>query len=198
MTNLRALVKLTNREVLESSVQIETYTLRHQGTNYDSLLNSEYFQNLRGQERQEAHLELKYECTAQALQYRASFLKGRANKLQDVVNEAERREADKNSFILKLIATIRGNEAKIQELENKIELEKASKLADLADLEIKFQREIMEVKREKTIWKQRASQRERRRKEYQDQRDKMKISNKKLIEENEKLLAKIVQYEASR
>lgn len=114
-------VQLKNHKKIAAIAQhIPTQVLRHEYTNYDLLRQSTEVQKLTEPERSRVIAIIKYECTAQVLQYRAGCLRDRANEMADVYKEINQ----KNSQLLRLIKILQeklfGKDQELQRLETRI------------------------------------------------------------------------------
>lgn len=113
-------VQLRNQAQLAIAQHIPTHELRHGYTNYDTLWRSREVQVLDEPERSRVIAIIKYECTAQVLQYRAGCLRDRAGELEQAYNEITQHKSQLNRFIRKLQEQLFGKDKKIERLEAQI------------------------------------------------------------------------------
>lgn len=162
----RGRVRLRSPKLMESPGHVTTQELRHQCTNYDELRQSREVQSYREPERSKIIAIIKYECTAQALQSRAGFLRDRANKLEDACNELNREKSKLDKLIKTLREIIFGHDKELEQLKAqvaqletknealKIEAEKAKAYEELQTEFEKLQKQYAAVeKRRKELAK---------------------------------------------
>ncbi|MBD2095939.1 hypothetical protein H6F90_12350 [Trichocoleus sp. FACHB-591] len=136
-------VRLRNQKLMEAPGHLKTPELRHECTNYDELRQGREVQLLGEPERSKVIAIIKYECTAQALQYRAGCLRDRANKLEDACNELDREKSRLLKFVKALQEKLFGKDKELEQLKARIarleaenetlrmEVEKAEAYAEL-------------------------------------------------------------------
>lgn len=113
-------VQITNRQLIETTVHIPTQELRHECTNYDNLRFSSQVQSLGEPERSKVIAIIKYECTAQVLQYRAGRLRDRASQLEDAYKEIYQEKSKLLRLIKALQEKLFGKDQDVKKLENRI------------------------------------------------------------------------------
>jgi chromosome segregation ATPase len=113
-------VEFRNEYLIALPDHVETYTLRHECTNYDDLMKSYEVQKLKGFERGLAIAVIKYQCTSRVLQRRVTRLReqmdGIARRLNELDAEIERR----SGIIQALQEIIFRKDKRIRELERQI------------------------------------------------------------------------------
>lgn len=115
-------VRLKNLSIVSSPVHIETYRLRHDCTNYDTLRASSEVLQLDELERSRVIAVIKYQCTAQVLQRRAGFLNSHIAELQNEVQGLAHANTRLQKIIQALQEIIFGKDQDIQKLQNRISI----------------------------------------------------------------------------
>lgn len=115
-------VRLKNLSLVSSPSHIETYRLRHDCTNYDTLRASREVALLDELERSRVIAVIKYQCTAQVLQRRASFLNSHIAELQNEVQDLAHTKGKFQKIIQALQEIIFGKDQDIQALQNRISI----------------------------------------------------------------------------
>ncbi|WP_017297784.1 hypothetical protein [Nodosilinea nodulosa] len=115
-------VHLKNLSIVSSPFHIETYRLRHDCTNYDSLRASREVVQLDELERSRVVAVIKYQCTAQVLQRRAGFLNSHIAELQNEVQGLAQENTRLQKIIRALQEIIFGKDQDIQKLQNRISI----------------------------------------------------------------------------
>ncbi len=113
-------VQLKNHEKIAAAQHIPTHVLRHEHTNYDLLRQSAEVQQLNEPERSRVIAIIKYECTAQVLQYRAGCLRERAQEIEDSYQEISKHRSQLLHLIKVLQEKLFGKDQKLQQLETRI------------------------------------------------------------------------------
>ncbi len=113
-------VRLKNLDMVASPGHIETYALRHECTNYDTLRRSHDVLRLDGLERSQVIAVIKYQCTAQVLQRRAGYLDRHIAELQSEVQDLAHTRSKFQKIIQALQEIIFGKDQDIQALQNRI------------------------------------------------------------------------------
>lgn len=115
-------VQLKNKEKIALLARhIPTQELRHEYTNYDLLRQSVEVQQLTEPERTRVIAIIKYECTAQVLQYRAGCLRDRANELEDSYKEISKHRSQLLRLIKVLQEKLFGKDQELRQLETRID-----------------------------------------------------------------------------
>lgn len=114
-------VQLKKQEKIAATAQhIPTQVLRHEYTNYDLLRQSAEVKQLTEPERSRVIAIVKYECTAQVLQYRAGCLRDRANEFADAYKEINQHKSQLLRIIKVLQEKLFGKDQELQQLETRM------------------------------------------------------------------------------
>ncbi len=128
-------VRLKNRETVAAPGHVDTPTLRHTCTNYDTLRTQPEVLRLEEPQRSRVIAVIKYECTAQVLQRRAGILKDRVADLQSTTHDLEQDKTKFKQLIRALQEIIFGKDQDIQKLQNRISILEAENEALVAEAE---------------------------------------------------------------
>ncbi|MUL36905.1 hypothetical protein [Gloeocapsopsis dulcis] len=114
-------VQLKKQEKIAATAQhIPTQVLRHEYTNYDLLRQSAEVKQLTEPERSRVIAIIKYECTAQVLQYRAGCLRDRANEFADAYKEINQHKSQLLDLIKVLQEKLFGKDQQLKQLETRM------------------------------------------------------------------------------
>ena len=124
-------VKLRNTQLIGDPQQINTQTLRHECTNYDELWKSSAVQQLSGIDQDRMVAVIKYSCTSQVLQRRASLLRVQIADIEKSYEGLEGERSKLASVIAKLKRALFGkmqeNEALQRQVKALITQERSAK-----------------------------------------------------------------------
>lgn len=115
-------VQLRNHSLASNPNHVETFKLRHECTNYDELRKSREVEWLDEPDRSKVIAIIKYECTAQILQYRAGRLRDRATQMTDSIQELEQQKTKLIQIIQALQKKLFGKDKEIERLEARIKV----------------------------------------------------------------------------
>lgn len=113
-------VRLRNHDQIAAAGHVETFKLRHNCTNYDELRQSREVEWLDELERSKVIAIIKYECTAQVLQYRAGRLRDRADALSNSVQTLDQQQSKLIRIIQTLQQKLFGKDQELKRLEARI------------------------------------------------------------------------------
>ncbi|MES1022138.1 hypothetical protein ABN584_04430 [Gloeocapsa sp. BRSZ] len=114
-------VQLKNHDRIAAIAEhIPTQVLRHEYTNYDLLRQSSEVQKLTEPERSRIIAIIKYECTAQVLQYRAGCLRDRAQEIEHSYQEISQHRSQLLRLIKVLQEKLFGKDQEVRQLETRV------------------------------------------------------------------------------
>lgn len=113
-------VQFRNPELISEASHVPTPKLRHECTNYDELRRSSSVQQLEEHDRSLVITVIKYTCTAQVLQKRASYLRRRSHELVEACQEQDQQKSKLLVFIRSLQQKIFGKDNQIKRLEMQV------------------------------------------------------------------------------
>ncbi|MDS3860446.1 hypothetical protein RIF25_06445 [Thermosynechococcaceae cyanobacterium BACA0444] len=116
-----------NHDLIESDNHLPAYEIRHECTNYDTLLKLPEVETLTGLERDRVYAIIKYQCTSKVLQRRASYFRQKSVEIRHELDQLNHQNQENKNWIEQLRRLLFSKDIEIKQLTAQIALLEAEK-----------------------------------------------------------------------